>query len=255
MILLYLLLALSPGDPAYRKANALFVQQRFPESMVALEEALRLDPKLVPALTLKAKIGMATNDFALARRSLEQALSIEPTAQYAQFLYGMEAYLTNEMQAALPRFQKAHELNPADARATLYLGLTEESLGHTTVAMSLYEEAVRLEKRVQPETLLPGARLLFLLGRLEESERWNRRALAIAPQLRDPHFELARVLLRQGRARAAAEEAELALTLSGGLATDSQIHYLLVRAWQQAAEPDRAARHAAAIRALEAPKN
>jgi tetratricopeptide (TPR) repeat protein len=146
LLLLFALLGVSPGYQAYQKANSLFLAQRFPDALLAADEALRLDPKLVPALTLKAKIGMATNDLAITRQSLQQALAIDPKAQYAQFLYGLEAYLTSDMQAALPRFRQAHRLNPSDPRATLYLGLTAESLGLTTEALGLYEETVRLEK-------------------------------------------------------------------------------------------------------------
>src|ERR1039458_8956579 len=76
---------LSPGYPAYQRANELFVAKKFPESLNAIDEALRLDPKLVPALTLKAKLAMAINRFDVARQSLEQALASDPTSAYAQF--------------------------------------------------------------------------------------------------------------------------------------------------------------------------
>ena len=247
--------AVSPGYSSYEKANRLFVAQRFQEAFTAVDEALRLDPKLVPALTLKAKMAMAVNRFDVARQSLEQALAVDPRAQYAEFLYGMEAFLTNEMQQALPRFRKARELNPADARAALYLGLTCESLGQTDEALTLYREAARLERvagKPQSDTLLPGARLLLLLGRLEESEAWSRQALALDPKSRDAQFELARVLLRRGQAGQAAAAGEEALRLAGGTVTDAQIHYLLIRAWQQDGKAERAEHHAQALRALEA---
>ncbi len=250
--LLFLLWAQSAGEAPYQKAHALFVRQQFPAALQQLDEALRMDPKLVPAWTLRAKIAMATNDFALARQSLERALAVDPKAQYAQFLYGMEAYLTNEMQAALPRFKRAYELNPADPRVALYLGLTQESLGQTAEAMALYEAAVKLEgKRVQAETLLPGGRLLLLLGRLDDSERWVRQALQLAPGLREPHFELARILLKRGRAAEAAAEGEAALARAGGLTTDEQVHYLLIQAWRQAGDAAKSAAHAAILRAGE----
>ncbi len=246
--------SLSPGYPAYERANALFAAKKFPESAAALDEALRLDPNLVPALTLKAKMEMAANQYGAAQQCLERALAVDPKSAYAQFLYGLDAYLSNDMKEALPRFQKARLLNPRDSHAALYLGLTSESLGQTAEALRLYEEAVSLETAssgLQGDTLLPGARLLLLLGRLDESERWARHAVKLSPQSRDAHFELARVLLKKDDASASAAEGETALTLSDGVTTDPAIHYLLIRAWQRSGSPDRAAFHAAVMRAQE----
>src|SRR3954468_6599885 len=222
----------SPGHAAYEKANELFVAKKLPEALAAVDEALRLDPKLVPALTLKAKLAMSASRLDVARRCLEQALALDPLAAYAQFLYGLEAYLGNDLKAALPRFRKARQLSPKDPRAALYLGLTVESLGQPTEAMSLYEEAVRLEHSAgdpHAESLLPGAKLLLLLDRLEESERWLWQAVKLSPDSRDAHFELARLLLKKGDAAEAAVEGETALRLSDGVITDAAIRYQLVR--------------------------
>ena len=246
----------SPGRAAYEKANSLFVAKKLPESLAAVDEALRLDPKLVPALTLKAKLAMAANRLSVAQQCLEQALALDPHASYAQFLYGMEAYLGNDLKDALPRFQKARQLSPADPRAALYLGLTVESLGQPAQALSLYEEAVRLERSsgaLQAETLLPGARLLLLVGRLDECRRWIGEALKLSPKSRDAHFEFARLLLKKGDAAQAAVEGESALSLSDGVITDGAIHYLLIRAYRQSGMPDRAAVHAETMRAEETP--
>jgi tetratricopeptide (TPR) repeat protein len=244
----------SPGYAAYEKANALFVEKKLPESLAAADEALRLDPRLVPALTLKAKLAMAAYRLDEARRCLEQALAIDPRAPYAQFLYGLEAYLGNDMQTALPRFRKARQLNPSDPRAALYLALTVESLGQPGEAMALYEEAVRLErsaKQLHAETLLPGAKLLLLLGRLDECERWVMQAVKLSPNSRDVHFEFARLLLQKGDAERAASEGETALSLPEGIVTDSAIRYLLIRAYQKSGMADRAGIHAEIMRTQE----
>jgi tetratricopeptide (TPR) repeat protein len=246
----------SPGQAAYERANALFVARKFPEALAATEEALRLDPKLVPALTLQAKLAMAAFRLDVARRCLEQALALDPRAPYAQFLYGLVAYMGNDAKEALPRFRKARQLNPTDPRAALYLGLTIESLGQPGEALSLYEEAVRLGRAagdLHAETLLPGARLLLLLGRLEECERWIRQAMKLSPDSRDVHFELARLLLKKGDAAPAVAEGETALGLSDGVVTDAAIHYLLIRAYRQNGMPDRAAMHAEIMRTQETP--
>jgi tetratricopeptide (TPR) repeat protein len=256
---LFLLLgggAASPGRVAYERANSLFAAQKLPESLAAVDEALRLDPKLVPALTLKAKLAMAAHQLDVARLCLERALALDPQASYAQFLYGMEAYLGNDLKDALPRFQRARQLSPADPRAALYLGLTLESLGQPAQALSLYEEAVRLERSaggLQAETLLPGARLLLLEGRLEECQKWIGEALKLSPKSRDVHFELARLLLKKSDAVQAAVEGESALRLSDGVVTDGAIHYLLIRAYRQSGMPERAAVHAEIMRVLETP--
>jgi len=246
----------STGQAAYEKANALFVEKKLPEALAAVDEALRLDPKFVPALTLKAKLAMAAYRLDVARRCLEQALAIDPRAPYAQFLYGLEAYLENDMKAALPRFRKARELNPGDPRTALYLALTVESLGQAAEAMSLYEEAIRLERSandLHAETLLPGAKLLFLLGRLGESENWLTQAARLSPKSRDVHFEFARLQLEKGDAQRAAAEGELALALSEGIVTDAAIRYVLIRAYQKLGMADRAAMHAEIMRTQESP--
>ena len=246
----------SPGYPAYEKANALFVQKKLPEALAAIEEALRLDPKLVPALTLKAKLAMAANRLDVAHRALVEALAVDPQAAYAQFLYGLEAYLGNELKEALPRFRRARQLSPTDPRAALYLGLTVESVGQPREAISLYEEAVRLERsagELHAETLLPGARLLLLLDRLDEGERWARQSIKLSPALRDAHFELARLLLKKGDAVQAAVEGETALRLTDGVITDAAIRYQLIRAYRQSGAPDKAAIHAEMMRVEETP--
>ncbi len=248
--------AVSPGLPAYEQANAFFAAGKFPQAAAAIEESLRLDPKLVPALTLKAKMEMADNHFEAAGRTLERALLVDPKAEYAQFLYGLAAFLSNDMAQALPRLRKARQLNPSNARTARYLGITCESLGNIDEALSLYRDAVRLERLkgpVDPETLLPGARLLLLLGQLDESERWIRDAIAVAPKFRDCHFELARVLLKKGDPGAAADAGEKALQFTGAIVTDAQIHYLLIQAWSRSGQPERAAKHAETLRALETP--
>jgi len=246
----------SPGYAAYEKANQLFVAKKLPEAVAAVDEALRLDPKLIPALTLKAKLGMAAGQFDVARQCLERALTLDPHAQYAQFLYGLEAYLGNDLSAALPRFRKARELNPQDPRTALYLGLTVESLGKPEEALALYRDAVRLERSagtLDAATLLPGAKLLFLLGRLKESGKWLHEAGELSPNSRDVHFELARLLLKEGEASQAAAEGEKALTLSEGVVTDDSIHYLLIRAYEQTGDKGRAEMHAEIMRAQETP--
>ncbi|MEK7405937.1 MAG: tetratricopeptide repeat protein [Acidobacteriota bacterium] len=238
----------------YEKANALFVAKKFPECQQALDAAVRLDPNLLPAWTLMAKLAMGMNQYDLARSSLQRALAIDPASPYARFLSGFLYHLENDLQLALPELEKARQLNPRDARPVLYLALTRESLGQTAEASALYEEAIRLEEaagKPTAEPLLAYSRLLFLLGRLNDCGKLVDRALRLEPDSRDAHYERARLLLTRGDAAAAAAEGEKALRLSGGI-TDRQVRYLLVRAYQMAGQDRSAAEQAAALRAAEA---
>lgn len=251
--LILLLWVQSPGYEAYQRADALFVAKKFPEALSAIEQALQLDPKLVPALTLHAKMAMAMNRFDVARESLDRAIAIDPTSSYPQFLYGLDYYLTNNLQLALPRFEKARTLNPADPRSAMYLGLTLESLGRTSEALVLYEETIRLEKaagKPQTDSYLTYARLLMVLGQFDTSAIWIQSALKSDQASRDAHFEYARLLLKLGQSDEAATEGEKALRLSGGNIPDTRIHYLLIQAYR-VNNPALSARHAAKLRELE----
>jgi tetratricopeptide (TPR) repeat protein len=235
----------SPGYAAYRRADQLFVKKQIPEAVRSLEEALKQDEQLVPALTLYARIAMTMNRFELARNSLDRALSVEPKSASVQFLYGLSYYLSNDIAQAMKRFERARQLDPKDGRAALYLGMTEESLGRLTEAMSQYEDAVRIGPSV--EAWLTGARLLELEDRLEQARRWIDQALLLDPASRDGHFEKARLLLKTNEPAAAAKEGEEALSLPQGSIADKQIHYLLARAYRNL-DAERAERHAAAAR-------
>jgi len=238
----------SPGYGAYKQADALFTARKTSEAAGALEHSLKLDPDLVPALTLYARIAMSINRFEVARESLNRALAVDPKSANARFLYGLSYYLSNDLQHALPQFEKARQENPKDARASLYLGLTYESIGRFDEAIALYEESVR--RQPSAESYLAGARLLHSQRRLDDCERWIREALKLEPNSRDAHFELTRLLLRQEKPRLAAKEGERALELSGGNVSDSQIHYLLVRAYRTTS-PALAEQHAEALRRIE----
>jgi tetratricopeptide (TPR) repeat protein len=244
----------SAGFAAYQRGASLFDHSQFQESLTELDRALSLDPKLVPALTLKAKLAMAMKRYDVARECLERALAAEPSSWYAEFLYGFHYYQQNEMPRAIAALQKARRLNPRDPRTALYLGLAEETLGRTAEATTFYQDAIRLEEaagkpRVDP--FLSYSRLLFIQGDLDGCGRLIEQALKLDPASRDAHFESGRLLLKKGRAAEAVGEGEAALPLHTGDVTDRQVHFLLVQAYQASGREREAARHADAIRAIE----
>lgn len=222
----------------YQNAAALFRQGQYERALAALDEALKLDPKLVQALTLRARVAMAANRFDLAKSSLSQAVELEPKAAYNHFLLGFCYYVDNDFKNALPPLEQARELKPDDARTHFYLALTLEALARIDEAIASYEQSLKLEKdrgAALADTLVAYARLLFTLGRYGESELLIDRALAAAPDSRDAHYEKGRLLFER-RAYAEAiihgkKALELPLEFQGAGTTERQIHFLLAEAY------------------------
>jgi tetratricopeptide (TPR) repeat protein len=235
---------------AFERANALFEKGQFDAARGELDSALRADPKLVPALTLKAKLAMMGNRYDVARECLDRAMSADPDSSDSQFLLGFWFYRQNQMPDAERELRKAEKMNPSDPRAALYVGLTEETLGRVTQALAQYERAMRLEEATRhphAEAWITCARLLMVNGDLDRAAKLLADAVRMEPGSRDAQFESARLALRNGDTAQAIAAGEKALRLTGETA-DRQIHFLLVRAYRMAGREADAARHTAAIR-------
>ena len=134
-------------QPAYERANRLFTAHKYQECMNALDEALRLDPNLVPALTLRAKLAMAINRYDVAKESLERAIAADPASSYARFLYGFQFYQQNEMPAGDRGARKGARVKPARLpRRRSISAWRTKSLGSTAEALGLYRRAIHLEE-------------------------------------------------------------------------------------------------------------
>jgi tetratricopeptide (TPR) repeat protein len=238
---LVLLLLASSAIEQYNRANALFQQRKFAEAGESIDRALEADPRFVPALTLRGKLAMALGRKTVARESFEKAAALAPDAAYAQFMLGFFYYVENDFRKSAPALERASRLDPADPRAVLYLALSQEGLAQPELAISLYRKAIELEARADkpdPETYTAYGRLLFTLGRFEESARQVERVLELDPQSRDGHYERARLMLETGKFAKAAEEGEKALRSPEPGATERQIHFVLARAYAQLGRQD-----------------
>lgn len=238
----------------YQRANALFQQQKFEPALHAVEMALRLNPNMVPALTLKARLAMTANRFDVARSCLQKAVEIEPLSAENQFLFGFALYVENDFARALPPLELASRLKSNDARAEFYLALTYDGLGRVGEAIGKYEHAIKLAKDskasdLSADAMVAYARLLFTLGRYGESEKLIDQALDIDRNLRDAHYEKGRLRLERRDAAGAIEHGKRALELQGVGVTERQIHYLLARAYRQAGRAELAEIHLAKFRA------
>jgi tetratricopeptide (TPR) repeat protein len=237
---------------AYARANALFVEKKFEESLVALNQALAANPEFVPALTLRAKLAMAMDRLEPAGRDLKRAVELEPGSAYNQFMLGFYYYLENDFKRALEPLERARRLDPSSSRTHFYLALTHEGLANADLAIQMYERALSLagsSGKADTDILIAYARLLFTLGQYSKSMALVDQALVLEPDSRDAHYERGRLQFQAGKFDQAVQEGEKALQLTSVGTTDRQIHFLLARAYARTGNRERAAAHLAKFQA------
>jgi len=252
MMWLTALLLAAVATEHYDRANKYFGQQRFTEAEAELAAALREDPNLVQALTLKGKLAMALNRFDEAQEAFVRAAALQPKSAYVQFLLGFFYYVDNDFQKAIQPLEIARQLNPTDSRAIFYLALTQDGLGAAEKAAPLYEKTIELERtsgHPAPDAHVAYARLLFSLGRYEDAEGQVKLALELDPKSRDAHYEQGRLWFERREFAKAAEEGEKALAVPGVGTLDRQIHFLLARSYAKIGRKDLADAHLAKFKA------
>jgi tetratricopeptide (TPR) repeat protein len=240
------------AQQAYARANALFVEKKFEESLAALNQALAENPEFVPALTLRAKLAMAMDRLELAGRDLKRAVELEPGSAYNQFMLGFYYYLENDFKRALEPLERARRLDPSSSRTHFYLALTHEGLANADLAIQMYERALSLagsSGKADTDILIAYARLLFTLGQYSKSMALVDQALVLEPDSRDAHYERGRLQFQAGKFDHAVQEGEKALQLTSVGTTDRQIHFLLARAYARTGNRERAAAHLAKFQA------
>lgn len=250
-----LLFAPAAADVAQhvRKGNELLRAQRIEEAKREIEEALKENPRYVPAWTLKGRLAMAAGDNAGARDAFSRAAELAPDAAGAQFLLGFFYYIENDFTRARAPLEKARKLG--DLRAPLFLALNLDGLALPAEAAPLYQEAVRIEERSKGpavEARVAYARFLFVLGQREEAQAVIARALAANPRSREAHYEQARLHAEAANPAACVTEALAALNLPGEGVSDRQIHFLLARAYGLLGNSERAVYHKQRMEALPA---
>jgi Flp pilus assembly protein TadD len=236
--------SLAAGD--YQKANDLFQKEQFGEASEALNRALQQDPTYIPAWTLRGRMAMAFNRFDIARAAFLKAVQLDASSPHAQFMLGFFYYVDNDFTRAVPALETAARLNPADARALLYLAMSNEGLAKPELALDLYQKTIALEAQLHkpsPETHTAYGRLLFSLGRMDESATQVARVLDLDPKSRDGHYERGRIAFERGDAAGAVADGEKALGQPGKGTTDRQIQFLLARAYAKLGRSEDAAAH------------
>jgi tetratricopeptide (TPR) repeat protein len=244
------LLLATAGLADYERANEFFRTGKYAEAEASLTRALEANSNLVPALTLKGKLAMAFNRFDEARAAFVRAVELEPDSSGTQFLLGFFHYVDNDFAKAIAPLEKALALKPNDARAAFYLALTYEGLAKPDEALQFYRRTLAIEaSKPNHETHTAYGRLLFTLGRFDESRVQIERALTLEPRSRDAHYERGRLFFEEGKFKEAAAEGETALRIPGVGTLDRQIYFLLARSYGKLRNEAKSAEYLAKFKA------
>lgn len=250
--LLALQLSVPPQQQHYDNAEADLAKMQFGPADEEVDSALRLDPNFIPALVLKARLALFAHRPDIAKSCLIKAVIVDPSSENAQFFLGMFYYLQNDFTLGITPLEKARALSPKAPLPPFYLAMSKEAMGDASSALRFYQEAEALSPEKTPQTaaiLVAHGRLLYSLGRFEESIAKDQLAIEADNQSRDAFYERAKGLEHQSKYEAAAADGEQALTLPELGTSDSQIHFLLGNIYLKLNHPDLAAAHLAKFRA------
>jgi tetratricopeptide (TPR) repeat protein len=171
---------LAPADPAIDVdlAQAFIGERNAPEAEKALEDALRLNPRYLPALAQLTALWVDEKQEARALESLHEYLGKYPGDAGGHFLLGELESNRQRFDEAEAELERATQLDPKMVAAYEQLGRLEQRRGNLDAAVARYQRALALEpKSVELLTLLGN--LSVVKGDLGKAAPYYESALAL----------------------------------------------------------------------------
>jgi len=206
-------------DPNARKSS--YLEQgiryhrdgKYNEAVIALKNALQIDPKFVAARHLIGRTYKAKSWNADAIRELQRALELQPDDVSIRVDLG-QAYLDIEAWGdALAEGKAIRQRAPGNAFGAYLVGAGTLGQGQAEAALEPLSRALRLDA-APPEFHKTLADALAVLNRLDEAEGAYRRALDQNPKYADALVGLGRLMVRRNQPGPADELLARAKTVS-----------------------------------------
>jgi tetratricopeptide (TPR) repeat protein len=127
------------------QANELARQNRFPEALELLQQALEKNPQNGFAYSQQAKIYFSMHDAQKASEAIGKALAIQPFQPDFLYVAGVIAAQTGKQDQALAAFEKVTQVNPKEADAYYEIGKIRLQQGDRVAALVAFRRAVALD--------------------------------------------------------------------------------------------------------------
>jgi tetratricopeptide (TPR) repeat protein len=131
-------------------------------AIAELDEAIRLDPKLVAAYWQRGIAYANKGDHTRAIADYEQALVLDPQSVDAYYARGFSYSMKGDYVRAIADFDEAIRLNPKLAVAYLQRGVAYTKKGDQPRAIADYDQAIRLDPKLARAYLNRGNAYEFL---------------------------------------------------------------------------------------------
>jgi|SRR5581483_835333 len=234
---------LDPKSPRAAKllefsGGLFFLDAQYGNSVIAWKKAEAIAPLDERTRFTLAMAYIKVNRRSWARSELtELSLAHPDNALYLYWLSRID-YDDQKYSEAIARLQRVVELDPTMVRSHDLLGLCYDYTGHFDQALTSFSRAVELN-RVQatpsPWPPLDMAVTQVELNQLANAEKGLREAITYNPQLPQAHYQLGRVLDKEGKIEQAIQALKTSAALDAGYPDP---HYLLGRIYQKAGNND-----------------
>ena len=158
------------------------VEELEQKAFAAVERALQIDDQASESHTAHATLLEYKGDFPAALQAIERALQLNPNDADAIFRYADLLHDTGHVDQSLLEFEKAARLDPLSPIINDAYAWTLHEVGRFDEALARYRKVDEIDPRYPGTALSIGTIYGLAYGRLDLTNFWYRKALALDPE-------------------------------------------------------------------------
>ena len=182
-------------------------------ALADLDQALRLDPNYVPALTARAALWQWKNRLDQAIADSSRAIELDTRYSYAYVERGVFHFDMKEYDKALSDFDAAVERGFKGAVIEIGRGMVALYKGDLKKAQAHFNEAQRIDPK-HPDAYCGNASIFMMRGDTKRALKVLDQAVEVDPESADSHGNRAVILLSLGQYDKALDDLDLVLKVA-----------------------------------------